>query len=121
MALELSIVVPTHNRSKALYACLASLSRMNFPVNRFEIIVVDNASTDDTAGVVRHFKESWWGNVTYVYEGRPGPSHARNAGIARARGAIVGFIDDDVIVEPGWAEAIMRAFSADDIDRKSVV
>ena len=96
-----SIVVPTHNRARALGRVLESLLAQSV-ARAFEIIVVDNRSSDSTRSVVEEFARNRPGNVRYVREERPGAAAARNAGIDAARGAIVAFVDDDEVVWPDW-------------------
>ena len=74
---------------------------------RFEVIVVDNNSTDDTAEVVRSFG-SCEVPVRYIFEPLVGVSHGRNAGVRAARAQVIAFTDDDVRVEKGWVAVIRR-------------
>jgi glycosyltransferase involved in cell wall biosynthesis len=102
-----SVVVPTHNRAATVAACVRSLLALDHPKDRYEIVVVDAASTDDTrerigelatrAGAVQ---------VTYLRAASRDANAARNAGIAAARGDPVALVDDDVLVPPGWVSAI---------------
>lgn len=104
-----SIVVPTRNRAPGLDTLLASLSTQTVPAEEFEVVVVDNGSTDATAAVVAAWAARHPG-VRRVYEPAPGVSRARNAGIAAARGPVVAFVDDDVVTEPGWLEGALGAW-----------
>jgi glucosyl-dolichyl phosphate glucuronosyltransferase len=104
----LSIVVPTFNRSGLLLRTLQSLAaQVGAP--SYEVLVVDNNSSDDTRAVVAAFAREW-PLVRYLFERRPGASCARNRGIAESRAAIVGFIDDDVEADPSWVATIHRTF-----------
>src|SRR5207302_9872530 len=76
------------------------------------IIVVDNNSSDETRSVVKDFEERAHGRLRYVFEETPGPSAARNAGIATAVGEVIAFMDDDAIASPGWLEAIAITYRA---------
>lgn len=96
-----SIVVPTHNRAHALGGVIHSLLAQNV-ARAFEIIVVDNRSSDSTRPVVEEFARSRSGSVRYVREERAGAAAARNAGIEAARGTVVAFVDDDEIAAPDW-------------------
>jgi glycosyltransferase involved in cell wall biosynthesis len=100
-ALLLSVVVCTRDRARLLEGCLDSLARQRLSPGRFEVIVVDNGSSDDTAEVAgRHVGRH--PNARYLREERRGLSHARNAGWKAARGLYVGYIDDDGRAPPEW-------------------
>jgi glycosyltransferase involved in cell wall biosynthesis len=103
-----SVVIPTHNRAPWLGEALASVAGQDFPKAEYEIIVVDNASTDHTAAVVEDFK----GNapVRYVKESSLGLCVARNTGWRAAVGRWIAFLDDDAVALPGWLGAIRRGF-----------
>ncbi len=108
--LTVTIVVCTYNRAGLLKDALQSLVDQTLESTRFEVIVVDNNSTDHTEGVVRPFIERH-DNFRYIKEGEPGVSHARNLGYAEARGAYVAYIDDDARALPDWSERILNAFN----------
>src|SRR5262249_43674940 len=106
--MDVSVIVPTYNRAPSLDALLTDLSAQRF-AGAFEILVVDNRSIDDTAGVVgRHAARDR--RVHYLFEHRPGASCARNRGIAAAAAPILAFIDDDVRPRNDWLAAIAAAF-----------
>lgn len=105
----LSIVLCTFNRSHLLPDALDALLRQSPGNPPYEIIVVDNASTDGTREVAARFLS---GIVRYAFEERPGLSAARNHGIALARASIVAFTDDDVRVSPEWVRTIVETFDA---------
>jgi glycosyltransferase involved in cell wall biosynthesis len=106
---HVSVVLPTYNRSPSLRRTLASVLRQHAPTRRYEVIVVDNNSSDDTRAEVERVMA---GDVTmrYVMERNQGVSYARNAGIAVARAPILAFVDDDVTVDAEWIETICRTF-----------
>lgn len=107
----ISVIVCTYNRSESLIKTLDSLVQLWAPPGlSWELIVVDNNSTDDTAEVVRTFAEASSFNVRYVFEMNQGLSYARNAGIRVAGGDIVAFTDDDVSVDPGWLCELQKIF-----------
>jgi glycosyltransferase involved in cell wall biosynthesis len=106
---DISVVVPTHNRRQLLAKTLESLRAQRAPSVRYEVLVVDNNSSDDTRSLVDGFMQRWTA-VRYLFEARPGASSARNAGIAAAIARIVAFIDDDVEADPTWIMNIKRAF-----------
>src|SRR5262245_20772393 len=106
-----SIVVPTRNRADNLRQALRPLLELRPRTARFELIVVDNGSTDNTWRLLQNVaaREPV---LRPVHEQRPGISHARNAGVARARGSIIAFTDDDIRVMQNWVDAIIAAFDA---------
>ena len=93
---------------------LESLRETKVPSDlSWELVVVDNNSSDDTREVVEGFKRSSGFEVQYVFEGRRGLANARNAGVMAAKGDIIGFTDDDCIVSPDWIASIAREFMSD--------
>lgn len=108
LALPVSVVLCTRDRPDALRAALGSLLRLDYP--RFEVIVVDNASTTDaSAAVVASFGHR---DVRLVREPRPGLARARNRGVVSASHGVVAFTDDDVIVDRWWLWGLMDGFAA---------
>jgi GT2 family glycosyltransferase len=98
--------VCTRDRTASLAACLASLCQLEYPA--LDLLVVDNApSTPATAHLVR----TGYPQVRYVCEPRPGLNWARNRAIAEARGEIIAYTDDDVVVDRGWVRALARVFA----------
>ena len=103
---RVSVVVATRDRSASLSRCLDSLLVLDYP--DYEIVVVDNAPA--TAATERLIAMRYSGEVRYVREGRPGLAAAHNRGVAVARGEIVAFTDDDVVVDRRWLLELARAF-----------
>jgi len=108
---DVSVVVPTYNRRHLLTRTLDSLITQRAPGLRYEVLVVDNNSNDDTRSTVEAIGREHQ-QVRYLFEPRQGVSHARNTGIAHARASILAFIDDDVEASPTWIAAISQAFAA---------
>lgn len=107
----ISVVVCTYNRSQSLGATVASLRRMRVPPDlAWELIVVDNNSTDDTRTVIQEFARTSGLQVRYIFEGRQGKSHALNAGLREARGEVIAFTDDDVLVDADWLTGLLAVF-----------
>jgi len=112
-----SVVVCTYNRAESLRRTLQSLAAMALPpAFAWELIVVDNNSKDQTRQVVSDFTTTCAWNVRYVFEERQGIAHARNRGAEEAKGDIVAYVDDDIVVTPNWLQTITRAFSELDAD-----
>jgi glucosyl-dolichyl phosphate glucuronosyltransferase len=101
--LHVSVVLPTYNRSDALRSALEKLLVQNVRGIEYEIVVVDNNSTDNTREMIASF-EAKEPRLRYVFERRQGVSYARNAGIHAARSNLLVFCDDDVEVQPQWIQ-----------------
>jgi glycosyltransferase involved in cell wall biosynthesis len=101
----ISVVICTFNRSLLLQKCLESLANQHFPVNKFEVIVVDNCSSDDTDAVIQKFTTNHK-HFRCVLELNLGLSFARNRGWKEAVGEYVAFIDDDAIAHLDWIHQI---------------
>jgi GT2 family glycosyltransferase len=101
----ISVAVCTRNRPEQLVFCLASLARIDY--QELDVIVVDNApNSDRTCQILtEHYPQ-----FRYVREERPGLDHARNRALQEAFGDLLAFTDDDVVVDTGWVDAIVRAF-----------
>jgi ADP-heptose:LPS heptosyltransferase/glycosyltransferase involved in cell wall biosynthesis len=114
--MDFSIVICTHNRADALDLTLSGIRRLSLPADAgWELILVDNRSTDNTPEVCRRHEALM--PLRYLREERQGKSHALNTGIANARGGLVLLTDDDVDVDPGWAACIVAAAkSHEDVD-----
>ena len=112
-----SVIIATRNRAALLAEALDALSKQRWPRDRFEIIVADNGSTDDTRTlVVSVARRADVPAVRYLYVTEPGKSHAVNAALTCARGDLLAFTDDDVVPEPAWIERISAAFNETDAD-----
>jgi len=109
---DISVIVSSYNRCAILPETLDSLLAQEAASLRYEIIIVDNNSTDDTRAVIESYVRQDPEKVRYVFEPEQGVSHGRNAGIKVARAPIFAFTDDDVWVTPDWVAMIKRAFDA---------
>ena len=108
---EISVIICTYNRADILGETLRSWVAVNQAGPGVELLVVDNNSTDHTRQVVDSFGPRCPNPLRYVCEPRVGLSHARNKGIAEARGAILAFVDDDVDFTTDWLDELVTAFS----------
>lgn len=105
-----SVVISSFNRAASVPATVEGLLRQQVPSDLvFEIIVVDNNSTDNTRDVVEAIAARHPGRVRYIFEGRQGVSYGRNAGIQTARAPIVAFTDDDNVAAPNWIATLSDA------------
>jgi mycofactocin system glycosyltransferase len=101
-----SIVIPVLDRAEELERCLDSISRIDYPQEKLQVIVVDDGSRDDSAAVARRL------GATVVASGgvRRGPAAARNVGAAAARGELLAFIDSDCTASSGWLAELVPLF-----------
>src|SRR5690242_5620823 len=101
--MNISVILCTFNRYSHLDIALNSIAASDVPENvEWEILVVDNNSTDRTREVVYNLMNRFPERIRYFFEPHPGKSYALNTGIRQAAGEILVFTDDDVIVEPAW-------------------
>ena len=104
-----SVVVPVLNGEPTVEESLATLLAVDYPADRREVIVVDNASTDRTAAIVRAAP------VRYLFEPRRGTAKARNLGIEASRGEILAFTDADCFVAKSWLRELVAGFDSDEV------
>ena len=107
---DLSVVISTYNRADVLARALESLCEQDLDPSRYEVVVVDNNSTDDTPEVIRSFAGKT-PEVLSVFEPRQGVSYGRNTGILTASAPIIAFTDDDVRVPRNWVSTILAVLS----------
>ncbi len=106
--LDVSVVLCTYDRAEVLPNALDSLLHQDPGNLRYEIVLVDNNSTDATRAVVDSFVARGCQNLRYVFEPKQGKAHALNSGILSSRAPIIAFTDDDVTVAPTWVATIKR-------------
>ena len=110
---SISVIICTYNRDKFIGEALNCLAKQTLPAGNFEIIVVDNRSTDNTASIAKKFiADHPELQARYVMEPNKGLSFARNRGIQEARASIVTYIDDDAEVTPHFLESIVSFLQA---------
>ena len=110
---SLSVIICTRDRAPQLERCLQQFKEAQTFRKSWELIVVDNNSSDGTKAVIRKFAAAAPFHVRYLFESRQGLSHARNRGIAETSNSIIAFTDDDCLVDRQWASTIVREFSTD--------
>lgn len=109
--IEISVVICTYNREKLLQRALESLLQQTFDRSRYEIIIVDNYSTDDAYKLVESFRFKYpKANIVYLFEKEQGLGRARNKGYKRAKGEYVAFLDDDAMVDKNWLNVVLDCF-----------
>ncbi len=106
---ELSVIIPAWNAEKTLPLCLAALERQTVAHDRFEVIVVDDGSSDQTAATARRFA------VCCHSQENQGPAAARNQGAALAQGSLIFFTDADCVPDPTWLEEMAAPFARPEV------
>lgn len=114
--MNVSIAIPTYNRAGEVEKTLAGLTRLDTAGSpEYEVLVIDNNSSDETAAVVARMMSQFAGRLRYVREERQGLNHARNRAIVEAKYGIVAYLDDDVNVDPQWLKHLSDAFASGDV------
>jgi glycosyltransferase involved in cell wall biosynthesis len=110
--MDASVVICTYNRCRSLRRTLQSLQAMSVPASmNWELLVVDNNSTDATKQTVEEIGQNSCLPIRYIFEQRQGLSYARNAAVAVARAEFIAFTDDDVLVDRQWLVELKEGFS----------
>jgi glucosyl-dolichyl phosphate glucuronosyltransferase len=107
---DVAVIICTYNRCEMLPKALDSMLSQESGGIRYEVIVVDNNSTDQTRLVCESYLSRGHHNMRYIFEAKQGISHARNTGISNARAPILAFTDDDVCVADNWVARIKQTF-----------
>lgn len=108
--MKISLIISTRNRALQLARCFEAVAQIKSPA-AWELVVIDNASSDDTSCVIDRFAEQASIPVRTAVEPKPGLAHARNLGIALAQGEILAFTDDDCYPAPSYVDEVLSAFS----------
>lgn len=112
--LKVSILICTRNRAAKLPHTLEAIRALEVPAGaEYELIVVNNGSTDATAQICERYRECFGGRLRTIFLAEPGLGRARNAALAVATGEIIAFTDDDVVPQADWLLVICREFAAD--------
>jgi glycosyltransferase involved in cell wall biosynthesis len=113
--MKITVILCTHNRFRSLAQALESAAALRLPESdQWEVLVVDNNSSDQTRKVVEDFCRRYPGRFRYLFEPEPGKSHALNAGIREAHSDVLAFMDDDVIVEAAWLQNLTASLHGDE-------
>ena len=109
---ELSVIICTYNRVKSLPNVLNDLIRQVYPDGAFpwELVLVDNNSNDGTKEVVQQYEEDGRLPIRYLFEPQQGKSFALNSGVKAAKGKLLSFTDDDVVLDSRWLYSVYTAF-----------
>ncbi|MBO7255147.1 MAG: glycosyltransferase family 2 protein [Paludibacteraceae bacterium] len=109
--MKISVIICTYNREKYLYNVLKSIAQNSISKDSFEILVIDNNSTDNTKIVYEQFKNDFSQiNSTYIFEQHQGLSYARNRGIKESHGEILIYVDDDALVNAEYLQNYLDFF-----------
>jgi len=109
--LFISVIIPTLNRCETLKNAIASAQGQTWPADQYEIIVVDNGSTDGTSHSVERLEKESKTLIRVIHEPLLGLHNARHAGARAAKGEVLMFTDDDATFEPDWVRAYAEAFA----------
>lgn len=109
--IKISIIILTLNRASYLKTALNSALNQSFSENKYEIIVIDNGSTDNTKQLVEDLNHQHDNRIRYFYDIRPGLHIGRHLGAKYARGDILLYGDDDIIASTEWVKEIYKCYS----------
>jgi glycosyltransferase involved in cell wall biosynthesis len=118
--IKVTVAIPTYNRADFLRQTLAGITAQQFPREHFEVLVIDNNSRDHTRAVVAEFATTHPA-PRYIHEPQQGLDHARNRALTEARGEIIVFGDDDILVKPDWLAQLAVPLLADPARRIGAV
>ena len=110
-----SVIIPTYNRKDLLSETLDSLAQQTYPSDRFEVILVDDGSTDGTDAIAA---EAFPFSLRYFWQSNQGDAAARNLGAQRSQAEFLVFLDDDILVEVGYLTHLIQAH---DIGQNKIV
>ncbi len=110
-----TVVLPSRNGGSRVGPALASLARQDYPAGRFEILAIDNGSTDGTKAAMEAVAAAHPSRIRYIDEPEPGLMSGRHRGVAEARGDVVTFTDDDILAHPHWLAEIAEGFADPDV------
>ena len=114
LSIQFSIIIPTLNHASKLYQCLSYIANLSFDLNLFEVLIIDNGSTDNTKEIALSFNNKIT-NLHYVFCKSPGLMAARHKGCDEAKGNILCYIDDDSLVTEDWLYGIAESFLDDKV------
>ncbi|HIH15848.1 MAG TPA: glycosyltransferase family 2 protein, partial [Candidatus Diapherotrites archaeon] len=110
MGLQASVIIPVYNGAETIAACIDSALKQDFK-SRYEVIVVDDGSTDQTGEIVEGFGRK----VKLISQKNRGPAAARNAGARAAKGEFIVFMDDDCQADKNWLAEMLWPFESPEV------
>jgi glycosyltransferase involved in cell wall biosynthesis len=111
-----SIIVPSYNRSEEIKELIDSIIQLNFDRSRFELLIVDDGSTDSTLDLLEGYKKDLGSSLVYYTQKNQGPGAARNTGMSKASGDFFIFIDSDCTVPENWLSEIDKSLQENQAD-----
>ncbi len=109
LTMKVSVIVPAYNSQKFISKCIEALLAQKYQCDDYEIIIIDDGSTDRTAEIVRAYP------VKYLFQKNQGPAAARNIGAKEAKGEIILFTDSDCVPSDNWIEEMIRPFEEPEV------
>lgn len=107
--MKVTVIIPIYNNQESIKKCIEALLRQDYPKSDYEVIVVNDGSTDGTADVVNAYP------VRYISQKNQGPAAARNRGAGEATGDIILFTDSDCVPDPDWIREMVKPFDVPDV------
>lgn len=107
--MKVSVIVPSYNAKKTIGKCIEALLNQAYQRENYEVIVVDDGSTDGTGDIAKIYP------VKYIFQRNQGPATARNAGVREAKGDIILFTDSDCVPSANWIEEMVKPFTKKDV------
>lgn len=107
--MKFSIIVPVYNTSRSLPRCIDALKSLDYPKEDYEILMIDNNSTDNSAAILAAAK-----GIRAMHELKQGSYAARNRALREARGSLLAFTDSDCLPDPSWLKEIEALFKDPD-------
>ncbi len=114
--IKYSIIVPSFNRADEIEELIGSITRLKFDRERFELVIVDDGSTDHTLNLLEKYKNEIGDNLVYFTQKNQGPGAARNTGMSKAKGDFFIFVDSDCTVPENWLTEIDNSVQANRAD-----
>jgi GT2 family glycosyltransferase len=112
---SLTIIIPTRDRKDSLREAVLSLASLDYPRDRYEVLVVDDGSVDGTGEMIREIRSRYPVSLDYYRQDRKGLSAAKNLGIRMAQGEYLVFTDEDCVFEKDWLHRLMAGFDSPDV------
>ena len=113
--MTISVIIPTRNREMSLKRALDSILSLGVPNSSYEILVIDNGSTDETKKVILSFVDKME-NLKYINEPKLGLHNARHTGLLKSSNECLAFVDDDIVASSSWMKGILKTFSEANAD-----